>query len=127
MRIFTTILFFLNLVYSHSYNYLNNNKVKYNIVQMNIDHPWDNGKPTGGYHLGYPRGGIGCITSKNDDDENIYLISSQPLLSRWNEYYRCKDQYRTVSIFKRNLLTSTNTKELIIGEEYKGSHNYQCY
>ncbi len=126
MKIISTLIFFLNIIYSYSYNYLNNYKVDYNVMQMDLDHPWDQGKPTSGYHIGYPRGGIGCITSK-DDDDNIYLISSQALLSRWNEYYRCRDQYRTVSIFKRNLTTSVNTNELIIGEEYKGSDNYQCY
>lgn len=126
MRILKSLIFFLNIAYSYSFNYLNNDQVDYNVVQMNIDHPWDQGKPTSGYHLGFPRGGIGCITSTEEDD-SVYLISSQALLSRWNEYYRCREQYRTVSIFKRNLTTSKNTKELIIGEEYTGSDNYKCY
>ena len=91
---------------------------------MDLDHPWD--KATSGYHIGYPRGGIGCIASL-DNDDSIYLISSQALLSRWNEYHRCNEQYRTVSIFKRNLTTSKNSKELVIGEEYSGSYNYKCY
>jgi len=126
MKLISSIFLVFNLFFAESYNYLNNDKVNYDVKQMDLDHPWDQGKSTSGYHIGFPRGGIGCITSKNDNDE-IYLISSQALLSRWNEYYRCSEQYRTVSIFKRNLTSSKNEKELIIGEEYTGSYNYQCY
>ena len=68
MKLLISILFFINFIYSYSYNYLNNDKLNYNVVQMNLDHPWDSGKPTSGYHIGFPRGGIGCITSKEDDD-----------------------------------------------------------
>lgn len=118
------LLFFSLFILTSSYSYFSNTNVNYDIKQMDLDHPWD--KATSGYHIGYPRGGIGCIASL-DNDDSIYLISSQALLSRWNEFHRCNEQYRTVSIFKRNLTTSKNTKELVIGEEYSGSYNYKCY
>ena len=118
------LLLFNLFTFAGSYNYFSNSNVNYKIRQMDLDHPWD--KATSGYHIGYPRGGIGCIASL-DNDDSIYIISSQALLSRWNEYYRCREQYRTVSIFKRNLTISQNTDELIIGDEYTGSYNYQCY
>ena len=126
MKLISSIFFVFNLFFVESYNYLNNDKVNYDVKQMDLDHPWEQGKQTSGYHIGFPRGGIGCITSKNDNDE-IYIISSQALLSRWNEWQRCSEQFRTVSIYKRNLTSSKNEKELIIGEEYTGSDNYQCY
>ena len=117
------LLLFNLFTFAGSYNYFSNSNVNYKIRQMDLDHPWD--KATSGYHIGYPRGGIGCIASL-DNDDSIYLISSQALLSRWNEYHRCNEQYRTVSIFKRNLTTSINMKELVIGEEYSGSYIYKC-
>ena len=40
MKLLISILFFINFIYSYSYNYLNNDKLSYNVVQMNLDHPW---------------------------------------------------------------------------------------
>ena len=108
----------------YSYKYLYNSEIYYNVSQLGVDLWFD--MPLSGYHNSYPPSGINCISGKSNS-EIIYLISSQSLLNRQSDHDRCRFQKRTVSIFKRNLTSSSNIDHLVIGETYTGSNTYKCY
>jgi len=119
-------MFFLCMNVSNGYDYLKNQDVEYNVSQMEIDFWMD--PPLSGYHNAYPPSGINCIAQKSND-ENIYLITSQSLIIRNSMWESCRDQKRTVSVFKRNLDLSKNVDHIIIGEpEYISIYSLnKCY